>query len=276
MAIKVVPHLNLNTIQSHKVSYKGQQYSSMTEPIKIRGEVVNSPVSNMTGSVKVTKNAKINADISTMTGPVDISDSTVKGDIKTMSGAVDISDSTVGNIETKSGTVDVSDSIVNGNIKTDSTITLTDSEVNGKIETSADKLILKGKNTLQDLTITEQGGSGITGISQSVTGQRGSGITGISQSIIGQRGSRITGVSQSISGISGDSVNREIIIDGKRINPNELGKIAESVVPEFKLPSGNKITGILKFEGKTPGTLLLEEGAEFVGRLINGAVKHIR
>ena len=45
--------------------------------------------------------------------------------------------------------------------------------------------------------------------------------------------------------------------------------------PEFTLSSGNTITGTVNFR-TSPGKLLIEEGAEFVGRIINGSVEYLK
>jgi len=245
---------NVYSIKSNPIAFKGN-YSSMSDDIKVREETVNEPISSMSGDVKV-KKSKANAGISTMSGDIDVSDSHVKGTVKTMSGDVDISDSTLnGNITTKSGDITADASKITGDMETKAgKIKLINSEVDGEIRTFVDSLKLEGKNTLRDLIFGETNGGGSNVI-----------ISGGSNVVISG------GSNQSVSIING-----VVTINGKRINPNELGKEAESIVPEFRLPKGNKITGLLKFESKKPGVLMLEKGAEFVGILINGAIRHIK
>ena len=127
-----------------------------------------------------------------------------------------------------------------------------DSEIEGVTKINPKNLELKGKNTLKDLILLEEN----AGSSVNISSINGSG-------------------SIHIGGVSSGTV----IINGQRIDLSQLSKLSgetEAKALEFTLPKGNKITGMLKFDSKKPGVLLLEEGAEFIGKLINGAVRHLR
>ena len=247
---------NLKNNPKQQVSFNGR-YQSINDDIRIKDEVVNELVSTTNGDIKV-KKAEINSSINTTNGDIDINNSKVKGNISTTNGSIEVSESPVkGNISTNNGDIIADTSKIIGDIESkNGKISLTDSEIEGVTKTTPKNLELKGKNTLKDLILSEEHSGGSIHIS-------GNG------SVV------------SMGNISGSSIcigggNSGIIINGKRIDLNKLSGEAEAKALEFTLPKGNKITGMLKFDSKKPGVLLLEEGAEFIGKLINGAVKHLR
>lgn len=244
---------NQQTIQ--KVSFAGNNsYNTIANDIDIYSETVNNPVKTVSGDVEI-ENTIIKSGIQTVSGDIDISNSTVENGVNTVSGDVNCKEVKIitGDIETVSGDIHLRNSYIKENIKSKSgMVKMRDSIIGGTIEANIGNLKLNGENEIKALVLQDSAESNSHATKMVFSDMNGENC------IIFNNNNRI----------------KNIIINGGKISsPNADIKLK---TPEFILPRGSKILEMIKFDTSKPGILYLEEGAELLGKIINGVIKRIR
>lgn len=250
--------VNYSVKNNRAVSFTGT-YNTLCEDIDIDGENIKSQVKSISGDINA-EDAILNKGASTVSGDIFVSSSRVKGDLTTTSGDIKVTENSIvsGNLTTTSGDIGVRTSTVRGNIDTTSgDISLKNANIDGVIKTYPENLNLKGNNSIRDLIIQDSRTNKF--VSEHFK-ESGFGNIRIKNNFF-------------------NNVNSKIIINGVDIT-DTLKKKANSQLKnekplEFTLPSGNKVLNMLKFDTDKPGVLILEKGAELLGKLVNGKIKRI-
>jgi len=235
-------------------SFTGRNYNTICEDIDIDGEKVSTPVKSVSGDINI-DDSILNKGMSSVSGDIAILESSVKGDVVSTSGDIKIFDKSQvrGDVKTISGDIKINNSSVSGDVNSVSgKISLKDTIVDGLIKTTPDNLNLKGENSIRDLVIKSSEPSVII------------------------KDCRLGNVFIHSNNVF--TTSSTIIINGQDItkgfSKDNVKKVNQKTV-EFVLPRGNKILNMLKFDTNKPGVLILEKGAEFLGKLVNGTIKRI-
>lgn len=242
-----------NYINHKSVSFKA--YNTMSDDIDIFSKKIESPIRSMSGDINI-EASEIKGDISSMSGDIDIASSSINGDINNLSGKIRISEKSMinGNIDNKSGKITLNKSTINGNTSNASgKIILKNSILNGTVTSAPENIELQGENQIKELVLSGFKKATAEDVDKVKADSAKQGIfIGKIGHINNTRGTIVT-----------TFVNNKIV----------SSKIVPSDAPyEFRLPKGNIINKI-KFDADEKGVLILEKGAEFCGKIINGIIK---
>lgn len=233
---------------------------SKSGDIYINNSQINNTVSNMSGDIDI-ENSKVNNSISNMSGDIYISSSKINGDISNKSGKIRLAEKTVlnGDIENISGAINLNKSDIKGNISTTTgKIILKDSNVKGIISSKPENIRLEGENKISTLILT-----GFKKFDKETEEN-----IDLIKAKLAQQGIFIGSIKNVNYGATAIVNNFD---NGKLVSTEYV----EDTKPyEFKLPKGNQINTI-KFNSDKKGTLILEKGTEFLGKLINGVIKRV-
>lgn len=232
---------------SSHVAFKGwfierNNYASSDDNLEISNKTVTRATAT-NGNIKL-NNARVLNDVESINGNINSDYSVINGRLLNKNGNVKLRNSHVGaNVTVKNGNIKLEQSDINGDVNSlNGNIKIADSKVKGQITSRVDGLKLSGNNELNKVVLKNA--------------NNGMGI-------IYSNGNTV-----SISGFS-----QVIIVNGKVINGT--GMNVSEKAPEFIVPSGTKIQELI-FESKKAGIALLEDGAQIVGKIINGTIKHIK
>lgn len=256
MITKINPVTPLNYSYNKSISFRG--YNTTSEDIDIFSKSVDSPIKSMSGDIDITE-SKIKGKISNMSGDVCVSSSSVNGNIENMSGKVKISENSAinGHINNTSGSIILSKSSVSGDVfNAKGKVLVRDSVVGGTLTAKPEKLFLEGNNKINELVLTGVKKAAAQDVEQIKADLAKQGI------FIGNIGH--------VNNACGS-----VIINTFCGNELKSTKIVSSDKPlEFILPKGSTINTI-KFDADKQGTLILDKGAKFLGKIINGVIKRI-
>ncbi len=243
-------------IRPSALSFKS--YKKTYEDIKIYSKDVDAQISTMSGDVDI-KDSRINGKISGMSGDISILSSKVNGDIKNLSGDIIVKNNTeiTGNIENISGDTILHNSFLKGNVSSVSgDIIMRDSTVDGTVKSMAKNIKLEGENIIDELVIL----GAKKGIEKSEAEVK---------SELAKKGIFINGSIGHINNVSNITI----------VNcfNYKTGDYKTSIVEpslDFKLPKNSKIK-LIRFDSDKEGVVLLEKGRKFCGKIINGVIKRI-
>ncbi len=216
------------------------------------------------GSINV-ENCTYNGNLETMFGEIFVHNCpALKGNLANSSGNINIDNSKItGNIENAMGYIKITgNSTIDGNIKNETGfIDIDNSRINnGDVTVAGDESILfKNKSHLgENATIV---GANVVVKNSTADGQIKAKKLKLVDSII----------------------NNELQIDTTGLSLEGENKIKKLIFADnhpdkdsiliYKLPAGCKLETIIEFDSDYEGTLLIEEGAEFNGQIINGQIE---
>lgn len=246
------------TISNFNKNISFTSINSPFEDVNIRNEVISEPISTLVGNITIT-DSEIRDEISSTSGNIAGTNSTFKSKISNAAGKIELDNSIAeNNIFNAAGDITLYESTINGNIQNlTGKVIIVDSTSTGVIKCPINSLKLRGNgnggNVLKDVILTEPNAA------ESVSQFTIKGSTTVINNTV---------VSSNLAFINSNLINPHIA-------SGNFNNTAESVFKEFKLPKGDKIIGTLTFETKQPGVLVLENGAKFIGKLINGSIRHL-
>lgn len=252
---RIMPRLNNINNSNKNAVFTG--FSPLSDQ-NFNNEVVFEPVETMTGNISVT-NSEMNGKISTMSGNIVIKDSTIKAEVSNIGGKTEFDNSIAEkNITNTAGEMTVYESIAKNDINNIAgKLWIVDSQVEGTVKCPLNLLFLgsnsNGGNTLNNVILTEP-------------------IAKTASKTFNMNNGSIMISNFSMSTINFSDGNR--MISNTSFNTDNLKPSDEPI--EFKITPDDKILGIFKFETEKPGVLIIERGAKFAGKLINGTIKYLK